>query len=109
MPDTFTEPDYGTYLLAIADCDEHANGIYWNADEIAMVFSKKRKNQPGDIKKQIFDLMFENGRTIFGVPGEQVISCFKVVYQDPDTIIDGCSTNFGWQEARKRITSTAID
>ena len=109
MPNHITEANYGTYLLVTRAYKEPASGMSWKDDEIAMVFSHKRKRHADDIKSRKFDLLFENGRTVFGVPGELLISCFHMVYQDPDTIIDGCSTNFGWREARKRISSVDTD
>ena len=102
MTEKFSDPGYGTYLVALSRHEDKKNGFFWIAGEIAMIFSNKRKHHDNEQTAQKFDLLFENGRTIFSLPGELISSCFTIVYQDPDTIIDGCSTNFGWQEARKR-------
>jgi len=98
MPETTI--NYGTYLLAIRAFKDADSRIHWDKGEIALVFSRSpRSGKPATS----FDLLFENGRTIFAAEAMLVTNHFQPTHADPDFVIDGCSTNPGWELARQKI------
>lgn len=94
--------NYGTYLLATGDFEDPQLQTRWQKGDIALVFSRvPRSGKPAGK----FDLLFENGKTVFAADAELVRQHFIAVHHDPDFIIDGCSTNPGWQLAREKARS----
>ena len=94
---------FGDYIVANNSFSDRENAVHWDKDEIALVFSRRKRAQAADKANQRYDLLFENGRTAFGVNAETVHRHFSVLYRDPDVVIDGCSTNHGWNLAREAL------
>ncbi len=94
---------FGTYLLAIQDYRVGTEKLCHRGD-IALVFSKHRAANP----LKPYDLLMEKGNTLFGIDANTLHHYFRSVYHDPHTVIDGCSTNFGWQHARKNAERLLI-
>ncbi len=88
-------PPFGAYLVARRD-GRHGTAR-WAAGELALVFSRPPRGGP---PPAACDLLFENGRTVFGLPAARVAGDFDHVHTDPAVVLDGCSTNPGWAAAR---------
>ncbi len=96
---------YGTYLCATTAYADANTQASWQAGEIALVFSRAPRSGRAPTS---FDLLFENGRTIFAADATVVKRHFRAVHADPDFVIDGCSTNPGWRLARQKADSAAL-
>ena len=86
---------FGAYLVARRAGSHGASR--WAAGELALVFSRPPRHGG---RQTTCDLLFENGRTVFGLPAALVAAGFDHVHTDPSVVLDGCSTNPGWAAAR---------
>lgn len=98
----WTPPDYGAYLVAIQDYQANSGDITFRQHELAVVFSRLKNQQIAQIPLT-FDLFFEKGNILFAINDEIIRHYFMSVHEDPYFVIDGCSTNPGWNAARASL------
>jgi len=80
---------YGSYWLCTRT--DPSPKRLWQRDDTVVIFS----NTDGEN----VDLLFENGKTLANIPATDLQTNFRFLFIDENFIIDGCSTNPGWQRA----------
>ena len=91
---------FGAYIIATRDVFDD-NGVEICAQgELALIFSRHRQTAKHNNEKPV-DVLFERGKSIHGIAQNIIKQNFRAVYTDPDFVICGCSSNDGWDKAKK--------
>lgn len=64
--------------------------------EIVVIISTEKQH-----RKKVCDLLFETGKTLFDQDIEQIVGKYSYLFTDSQLLIDGCSSNPGWEKAHR--------